>query len=205
MKNAFFVTASIACGKSSFIKIANSMGFKSISADKIAHQILDNFSKELVEIFIPFNTDKLSLIENNKINRKNLAKIVFSNLQAKKTLENFTHPKIRTKILEQMQILECENKPFFIEVPLFFESKAYKNLGKVILIYAPKELSLKRLMQRDNLSKEEALKRIEALMDIEKKVSLADFVITNESSYEIFQEKSIKFIEKLSKEANEIL
>lgn len=205
MKNAFFVTASIACGKSSFIKIANSMGFKSISADKIAHQILDSFSKELIEIFSPFNTDKLNLINGHKIDRKNLGKIIFSNPQAKKILEDFTHPKIRIKILEQMQILEQENKPFFIEIPLFFESGAYKNLGKVILIYTSKELSLKRLMQRDNLNKEEALKRINALMDIEKKVSLADFVITNESSYEIFQKKSIKFIEKLSKETNEIL
>lgn len=205
MKNAFFVTASIACGKSSFIKIANSMGFKSISADKIAHQILDNFSKELIEIFSPFNTDKLNLINNHKIDRKNLGKIIFSNPQAKKILEDFTHPKIRIKILEQMQILEQENKPFFIEIPLFFESGTYKNLGKVILIYTSKELSLKRLMQRDNLNKEEALKRINALIDIEKKVSLADFVITNESSYEIFQKKSIKFIEKLSKETNEIL
>ncbi|MBK1964470.1 dephospho-CoA kinase [Campylobacter novaezeelandiae] len=205
MKNAFFVTASIACGKSSFIKIANSMGFKSISADKIAHQILDSFSKELIEIFSPFNTDKLNLINDHKIDRKNLGKIIFSNPQAKKILEDFTHPKIRIKILEQMQILEQENKPFFIEIPLFFESGAYKNLGKVILIYTSKELSLKRLMQRDNLNKEEALKRINALMDIEKKVSLADFVITNESSYEIFQKKSIKFIEKLSKETNEIL
>lgn len=205
MKNAFFVTASIACGKSSFIKIANSMGFKSISADKIAHQILDSFSKELIEIFSPFNTDKLNLINDHKINRKNLGKIIFSNPQAKKILEDFTHPKIRIKILEQMQILEQENKPFFIEIPLFFESGAYKNLGKVILIYTSKELSLKRLMQRDNLNKEEALKRINALMDIEKKVSLADFIITNESSYEIFQKKSIKFIEKLSKETNEIL
>lgn len=205
MKNAFFVTASIACGKSSFIKIANSMGFKSISADKIAHQILDNFSKELIEIFSPFNTDKLNLINNHKIDRKNLGKIIFSNPQAKKILEDFTHPKIRIKILEQMHILEQENKPFFIEIPLFFESGAYKNLGKVILIYTSKELSLKRLIQRDNLNKEEALKRINALIDIEKKVSLADFVITNESSYEIFQKKSIKFIEKLSKETNEIL
>lgn len=205
MKNAFFVTASIACGKSSFIKIANSMGFKSISADKIAHQILDSFSKELIEIFSPFNTDKLNLINDHKIDRKNLGKIIFSNPQAKKILEDFTHPKIRIKILEQMQILEQENKPFFIEIPLFFESGAYKNLGKVILIYTSKELSLKRLMQRDNLNKEEALKRINALIDIEKKVSLADFVITNESSYEIFQKKSIKFIEKLSKETNEIL
>ncbi|EOI4303824.1 dephospho-CoA kinase, partial [Campylobacter jejuni] len=55
MKNAFFVTASIACGKSTFIEIANSLGFKSISADKIAHKILDENALELEKIFSPFN------------------------------------------------------------------------------------------------------------------------------------------------------
>ncbi|HEG0790225.1 TPA: dephospho-CoA kinase, partial [Campylobacter jejuni] len=54
MKNAFFVTASIACGKSTFIEIANSLDFKSISADKIAHKILDENALELEKIFSPF-------------------------------------------------------------------------------------------------------------------------------------------------------
>ncbi|EKO0141824.1 dephospho-CoA kinase, partial [Campylobacter coli] len=54
MKNAFFVTASIACGKSTFIEIANSLGFKSISADKIAHEILDKYALELAQIFSKF-------------------------------------------------------------------------------------------------------------------------------------------------------
>ncbi|EIN5828093.1 dephospho-CoA kinase, partial [Campylobacter jejuni] len=55
MKNAFFVTASIACGKSTFIEIANSLDFKSISADKIAHKILDENALELEKIFSPFS------------------------------------------------------------------------------------------------------------------------------------------------------
>ncbi|EAJ2921373.1 dephospho-CoA kinase, partial [Campylobacter jejuni] len=113
MKNAFFVTASIACGKSTFIEIANSLGFKSISADKIAHKILDENALELEKIFSPFNLKNL-LTKEKKIDRKILGEIVFNNKEAKKTLENFTHPKIRAKILEQMQILDKENKAFFV-------------------------------------------------------------------------------------------
>ncbi|MBZ7941969.1 dephospho-CoA kinase [Campylobacter molothri] len=200
MKNAFFVTASIACGKSTFIQIANSMGFQSISADKIAHEILDQYSLELAQIFLKFNTKNQKLLkENKKIDRKVLGDIVFNNQEAKKILENFTHPKIRTRILEQMQILEKENKPYFVEIPLFFESKAYENLGKVILIYSPKELSLKRLMKRDNLNLKAAKERLYSQMDIEEKLKKADLIIKNTSSYADFKKECILTIKKISK------
>ncbi|WP_348518555.1 dephospho-CoA kinase [Campylobacter sp. CCS1377] len=198
MKNAYFVTASIACGKSTFIQIANSLGFKSLSADAIAHQILDENALELAQIFSQFSTLNL-LKKDGKIDRKILGEIIFSNKEAKKTLENFTHPKIRAKILEQMQILDRENKPFFVEIPLFFESGAYDNLGKVILIYAPKELSLKRIMQRDNLSLEAAKLRLNSQMDIEEKFKKADIVIKNTLSYADFRQECVRVIENISK------
>ncbi|HED6757403.1 TPA: dephospho-CoA kinase [Campylobacter coli] len=198
MKNAFFVTASIACGKSTFIEIANSLGFKSIGADNIAHEILDKYALELAQIFSQFHKKNLLKAEG-KIDRKILGEIVFQNKEAKTILENFTHPKIRAKILEQMQILEQENKPFFVEIPLFFESGVYDGLGKVILIYAPKELSLKRIMQRDNLSLEAAKARLDSQMDIEEKLKKADFIIKNTDSYVDFRQECVKVIQNISK------
>ncbi|TKX32923.1 dephospho-CoA kinase [Campylobacter aviculae] len=200
MKNAFFVTASIACGKSTFIQIANSMGFQSISADEIAHEILDQHSLELAQMFSKFNTKNQKLLkENKKIDRKVLGDIVFNNQKAKKILEDFTHPKIRMQILEQMQILEKQNKPYFIEIPLFFESKAYENLGKVILIYSPKELSLERLMKRDNLNLKAAKERLYSQMDIEEKLKKADLIVKNTGSYADFEKECIQMIQKISK------
>ncbi|HEB7573395.1 TPA: dephospho-CoA kinase [Campylobacter coli] len=198
MKNAFFVTASIACGKSTFIEIANSLGFKSISADKIAHKILDKNALELAQIFSKFHKKNLLKAEG-KIDRKILGEIVFNNKEAKTILENFTHPKIRAQILEQMQILEQENKAFFVEIPLFFESGAYDGLGKVILIYAPKELSLKRIIQRDNLSLETAKARLDSQMNIEEKLKKADFIIKNTNSYADFRQECVKVIQEISK------
>ncbi|EAK6331612.1 dephospho-CoA kinase [Campylobacter coli] len=198
MKNAFFVTASIACGKSTFIEIANSLGFKSISADKIAHEILDKYALELAQIFSKFHKKNLLKAEG-KIDRKILGEIVFQNKEAKTILENFTHPKIRAQILEQMQILEQENKAFFVEIPLFFESGAYDGLGKVILIYAPKELSLKRIIQRDNLSLETAKARLDSQVNIEEKLEKADFIIKNTNSYADFRQECVKVIQEISK------
>ncbi|TKX30383.1 dephospho-CoA kinase [Campylobacter sp. MIT 12-5580] len=202
MSEVFFVTASIACGKSTFMQIAKNKGFKVLNADMIAHELLDENALKIAGLF-----DDKSLIKEQKIDRKALANIVFNDHLAKEKLENFLHPKIRTEIIKQIELLK-NFSPIFVELPLFFETKAYFELGKSILIYAPKELSLKRLMQRDSLSKKEALQRLEAQMDIEKKLELADFVIKNEGNLEEFKQNCEEFfdtIKLLNKGKNEIL
>ena len=191
MKYAYFVSASIACGKSSFIKIANELGFESLSADLIANEITQKNAAVLAEIFL------LNLDKEGKIDKKVLANLIFKNKKAKEKLENFMHPKIREELLRKMQILEQKGRIFFVELPLFFESDFYQNLGKSVLIYAPKNVSLQRLMQRDGLDKDEALRRIKSQMDIEKKREMADFVIQNIGSYEEFRQNCVKFIKSL--------
>ncbi|WP_297447978.1 dephospho-CoA kinase [uncultured Campylobacter sp.] len=191
MKYAYFVSASIACGKSSFIKIANELGFESLSADLIANEITQKNAAVLAEMFL------LNLDKEGKIDKKALANLIFKDKKAKEKLENFMHPKIRKELLRKMQILEQKGHIFFVEIPLFFESDFYKNLGKSVLIYAPKNVSLQRLMQRDGLDKDEALRRIKSQMDIEKKREMADFVIENIGSYEEFRQNCVKFIKSL--------
>ena len=191
MKYAYFVSASIACGKSSFIKIANELGFESLSADLIANEITQKNAAVLAEMFL------LNLDKEGKIDKKALANLIFKDKKAKEKLENFMHPKIREELLRKMQILEQKGLIFFVELPLFFESDFYKNLGKSVLIYAPKNVSLQRLMQRDGLDKDEALRRIKSQMDIEKKREMADFVIENIGSYEEFRQNCVKFIKSL--------
>ncbi|CAG9470988.1 dephospho-CoA kinase [Campylobacter upsaliensis] len=191
MKYAYFVSASIACGKSSFIKIANELGFESLSADLIANEITQKNAAVLAEMFL------LNLDKEGKIDKKALANLIFKDKKAKEKLENFMHPKIREELLRKMQILEQKGRIFFVELPLFFESDFYQNLGKSVLIYAPKNVSLQRLMQRDGLDKDEALRRIKSQMDIEKKREMADFEIENIGSYEEFRQNCVKFIKSL--------
>ncbi|MCV3376853.1 MULTISPECIES: dephospho-CoA kinase [unclassified Campylobacter] len=189
MQNAYFVTSSIAGGKSSFIKIVQNLGFDTLSADVIAHELLNENANSIAKLF-----DNDDLIIAGKIDRKKLGTIVFNDLNAKKKLEDFLHPKIKEVILQKAQILDKKNKAFFIELPLFFENNHYQNLGKSILIYVPKELLLQRLMQRDNLDKNEALKRINLQLDIEEKLKKADFVIKNTSGYENFEKNVLNFL-----------
>lgn len=192
MKNAFFITASIACGKSSFIKKAENLGFECISADEVAHTLLNKNALKIAALFKDEN-----LIKEGQIDRKKLGKIVFSNALDKQKLENFLHPLIREEILKEAEILEAKNKPFFIELPLFFENDSYQGLGKSVLIYAPKQKCLERLMKRDNLSYEEALKRLNSQMDIELKRAKADFIIDNSSDFAHFESKCENFLKNL--------
>ncbi|MCV3548622.1 dephospho-CoA kinase [Campylobacter sp. CNRCH_2013_0671h] len=200
MQNAYFVTSSIAGGKSSFIKIVQNLGFDTLSADVIAHELLNENANSIAKLF-----DNDDLLIAGKIDRKKLGAIVFNDLNAKKKLEGFLHPKIKEEILQKALILDKKNKAFFIELPLFFENNHYQDLGKSILIYAPKEILLKRLMQRDNLDENEALKRINLQLDVEEKLKKADFVIKNISSYEKFEENVLNFLKHTLKVKNEIL
>lgn len=189
MKRVFFVTGGIASGKSSFMQMAMQRGFACISADKVAHQILEQNGRELGE-YLGIS----SFLQDGAVNRKKLGELVFSDKSLRKKLENFMHPKIYAIITAW---LAKQNGVVFAEIPLFFESKSYENLGKVILIYAPKELCLKRLMARNDLNLNEANLRIKAQIDIEQKRKLADIIIENIGSNDEFKAKCAEFFEKL--------
>ncbi|WP_297193391.1 dephospho-CoA kinase [uncultured Campylobacter sp.] len=198
MQKVFFVTASIACGKSSFMQIAKDKGYKTASADEIAHKLLNEKKDEIYELFKK-ELSKDELIKNGQIDRKILGKIVFNNKNKLKKLENFLHPKIKDEILKFIK--ENEKDTVFIELPLFFESQRYQNLGYSLLIYAPKEVILNRLMKRDKINKDEAIKRISLQMDIEKKREKADFVIDNSSDLKNFKEACDLFFKELENES----
>ncbi|MBF7044369.1 dephospho-CoA kinase [Campylobacter volucris] len=190
MKNAYFVTSSIAGGKSSFIKIVKKLGFCTINADEIAHELLNENSHDIAKIFNDY-----TLIIDGKIDRKKLGNIVFNDNLSKKKLEEYLHPKIKQEILKQAKKLDELNKAFFIELPLFFENDHYQGLGKSILIYTPKDLLIQRLINRENIDKSQALKRINLQMDIEDKKKFADYIVENNSSYEMFEKNVLNLLQ----------
>jgi len=160
-KYAIALTGGIATGKSSVAKIFREYGLEIIDADKIAHQTLDKNSKEIAKLF-----GEKYIIEN-RVNRKELGKLIFSNRDKKRELEEFIHPLIYQEILNQSDKLDRLKRKYIIDIPLFFETKRYP-IRDVIVVYTPKELQLKRLIKRDNISKDEALKRINSQIDKKK-------------------------------------
>ncbi|MCT7550130.1 dephospho-CoA kinase [Aliarcobacter butzleri] len=171
-KNAIALTGGISTGKSTVCNLLKLHGFLTIDADKIAHKLLDENSSKIEEMF------GKEYVENEKVLRKELGKIIFSNEENKLKLEALLHPLIKEEIIKESKIYEEQNKPYFVDIPLFFEKMHYP-ISKSLVIYTPKELQIQRLMKRDNIDEKEAKLKISNQMDIEEKRKLANIVIDN--------------------------
>jgi len=193
------LTGSIGTGKSTVEEIFKKLGAYTIDADKVVHSLLER--PEIIEkIRQVFGDD---VIKNGKVDRKKLAGIVFLDYRKKKILEDILHPEVFKEI--QNFFKEVEKKdPCAIaiaDVPLMIETGSYKNYDVVIVVYAPKELQLKRLIQK-GMTEEEALSRINAQMDIEEKKKYADIIIENTGTIEELKEKVKNVYKRLKEMSN---
>ncbi len=162
------IVGNIASGKSTVEKILKDKGFTVYDTDKIAHEILEN-NKHLFP----------HAIVEGKIDRKKLANIVFNNKEQLKFLESVIHPKVK-EFIENINDTEI----VFVSVPQLFEAGMEDLFDKIIFVSAPTGIRLERLMKRNNLTKEEALIRINAQMSENEKISKSDFVIVNDKTEE---------------------
>jgi dephospho-CoA kinase len=171
-KYAIALTGSISTGKSTTVKLLEAAGFHIIDADKIAHRVLDEQYQAIAKMF----GDRF--IKEGKVDRKALGTLIFSDEKKRKQLEGLLHPLIYEEI-KRLSTLEDElEKPYFVDIPLFFETRRYP-IERSLVIYATKEQQLKRLMEREGYSEEEALKRINTQIPVEEKRKLATYVIDN--------------------------
>lgn len=187
--HAIVLTGGIATGKSTVASLFMLHGFLTIDADKIAHKLLDQHYTTIESLF------GSEYIENKKVLRKKLGNLIFNNLEEKKKLENFIHPLIKEEIIKEAKVFEEQKKPYLIDIPLFFENNSYE-IDKSIVVYTSKDIQLKRLIDRDKSSNEDALIRINNQMDIEKKKELATFVIDNTKDLKNLQSE----VERVKKE-----
>ncbi len=191
LKHAIVLTGGIATGKSTTSAILSLLGFRVIDADKIAHQVLNMVSDEIAKAFGD------EFVNSGIVDRKKLGALIFANRDERLKLEAIVHPKIREEIFNEALKQEKFAKPYLIDIPLFFEKRDAYNIDKSILVYAPKELQIERLTKREGLSKDEALQRIEAQMPIEKKLSLATFVIDNSKDLKHLQKECERVKEEI--------
>ena len=186
------ITGSIACGKSLVSNYLQEKGYTIIDADKIGHMALENdeVKKQLVNKF------GKSILKDNEVNRVNLGKLVFENNENLKELNNIIHPQIRKNISEQIQVHKNE-KLVFVDVPLLFEAKFDDLVEKIIVISLDEKIQLERLMNRNSLSKEEALQRIKSQIPVREKEKLGDYVVDNSFTQENTYNQVDRILKKL--------
>lgn len=184
------VTGSIGVGKSVVFKyIQEKMGdlAEYIDADIITHNI---YEKNEVKNFL--------FREFNTINRKEIGKIVFSNKESLEKLNEFMHKSIIEEI--DIRIKKSNKKYIFADIPLLYELKLEYMFDKIVVVYASRDIQISRIINRNNLSKDDAIKRIDAQIDIEEKRRKADYVIENMETIETLRYNIDKILEKMLEE-----
>ena len=181
-KHAIALTGGIATGKSTVCNLFKLHGYLTIDADKIAHKLLDLNSEKIASMF------GKEYVHEGKVLRKKLGAIIFSNKENKEKLEAFIHPLIAKEIEKESKTFEKAGKPYFIDIPLFYEKMNYP-IKKSLVVYTPKEIQIERLMQRDKIDEDEAKLKISNQMDIEEKKLKADIVINNATNLKNLQKE----------------
>ena len=166
------LTGGIACGKSTALEAFRVLGWAVISADSLAHELLD--SDPDVRKKIESRWGEKVMDASGSIDKLAIGRIVFSKVQERDWLENLLHPIIRSKWLSFIQ--SCSSQKCMIELPLLFENKLQNNFSCTISLYAPIPVILKRLPAR-GLSDEESECRIASQLSLYEKVEQADFVL----------------------------
>ena len=168
------LTGGIGSGKTTIANHFRVAGIPVYIADDEARKIMQ--SEEIIEeIKKKFGT---AIFENDILNREKLAQIVFNDPEKLKLLNAIIHPAVKKHF--QNWILNHKNSPFIIyEAAILFESGSYKDCDKIITVTALQESRIQRVIKRDNTTREQILKRIDAQWNDDKRIAKSDFVIEN--------------------------
>lgn len=190
------LTGCIGSGKSSVSAILKDRGYVVLCADEVAHRILQASASEVAQIFGAY------VVRDGVVDRKALGALVFGDKEARLRLESLLHPKIRKEMFSRALVLESTKKWYFLDIPLFFESGGKQSypVSKIVLVYAPKEQCLARILKRDRLDRESAQARINAQMDIEQKRVMSDYIIDNTGDKEALEGLVSEVLERLERD-----
>ena len=195
------LTGGIASGKSTVAKMFKELGAKIVDADELGHRVIlpgKPAWKKVVNLFGPE-----ILKDDLNIDREKLGKIVFNDPEGLKNLNAITHPEIIKLIAKEIKEAKKRSSPeekeeiLIVDAALIYEAKIDNLMDKVIVVYTEKEEQLRRLGQKSNLSKEEALKRIKSQIPLKEKIKRADYVIDNSNSLDQTRKQVEKVWKKL--------
>ncbi|MGC4022707.1 MAG: dephospho-CoA kinase [Cyclobacteriaceae bacterium] len=173
------VTGGIGSGKSLVCKIFATLGVPVYDADTRAKMLMTEDLILLEQIKNKFGSEAYS---SGTLNREYLSKRVFNDPEKLKELNSLVHPRVAED--SERWIQSNKDRKYIVkEAALLYESGSYKSLDKIIVVTAPEEVRIKRVLKRDQgRTKEDLLKIIKSQMSEEEKVGRADFIITNDES-----------------------
>ncbi|HEX8775116.1 MAG TPA: dephospho-CoA kinase [Pyrinomonadaceae bacterium] len=191
------LTGSIAVGKSFVSAVLAELGCHVLDADKTAREVVASGTPGLRALVESFGEEVL--LADGSLDRAGLGAIIFADESKRTLLNSLLHPYIIAAQDEQLRRWEGEDPTGIavVDAALMIESGGYRRFDKLIVVHCRPEIQAARLMARNNLSLEEASRRIAAQMPQEEKMRYADFLIDTSEGFEPTRQQAIKVYEAL--------
>lgn len=194
-KKIIGITGTIAAGKSTASKyLAEKYGIPLVDADLVGHEVLQDpeVMQQLAETISPL------ILVDGKIDRKILGGIVFQDPQKLQQLNAITHPVITKRIHKQVQdFLEGENEASFMLIEAYglMQSDLIHMVEEIWVVCAERELRIERVMKRQGLSREEAVRRVDNQWSDEEYRKRADIALDGSRDTEYMKEQCDRIME----------
>ncbi len=172
------LTGGIGSGKTLVCQIFEKLGVSIYYADTAAHMLMNSNAKLKEDIVRMFGDQAYG---TDGLDRSYVARSVFGDHERLALLNKLVHPAVREDFIRWAA--EQDTSPYVVEeAAILFESGASNEMDQTILVYAPEELRIDRVMKRDGLSREDVLQRMDHQLSEEKKMELADHVLVNDGT-----------------------
>ena len=191
------LTGGIGSGKSEVSKFFHKWGSFIFDADKEAKNIIDKNETAQQEIIKEFGSDVINI--DNKIDKQKLARVAFQDEFHQLNLNSIIHPYVFKKIDETFDKIKLDNKHkiFVVDAALIYESGADTHMDYVIVVTSLLRFRTERVMSRQNITRDDFMKRVALQWSDADKEHLADFIIQNNSDLKSLEKKSKNIFESL--------
>jgi dephospho-CoA kinase len=173
------LTGGIATGKSTVSEMLRQRGSALIDADVLARAVVEPGEPALGRIVAEFG--RAVLQPDGRLDRKKLGALVFADAAKRKRLEQITHPAIRERLTRRLQ--ELSEQGFrglaIFDAAVLIESGNHRNMDRLIVVVTDEATQIARLMARDGIDHDDAVRKVRSQMPVAEKAKLADHVIEN--------------------------
>ena len=178
------LTGSIGVGKSFVARVLAELGCHVLDADQVARAVVAPGSAGLSAVVVAFGEGVLQ--KDGTLDRQQLSSLIFADQSKRQLINSILHPYIialQDEQLREWEALDSEGIAV-VDAALMIESGGFKRFDKLIVVHCRPEVQIGRLMARNNLTREEAQKRIDAQMPQEAKQKFADYLIDTSEGFE---------------------
>lgn len=177
MPKVIGLTGGIASGKSTVSELLTAHGFKVVDADIASRQAVEKGTEGLARVKEVFGNEAID--EDGNMNRSYVGEVIFNQPEKRLILNEIVHPIVRDIMEKEKEEYLEQGYNVIMDIPLLFENDLQETVDEVWLVYTSESIQIDRLMERNDLSMEEAKARVYSQISIDKKRRMADHVIDN--------------------------